>query len=807
MIATSPKLQHDGALTIAIGSSRKEVQWRNREMLWSELVGRLSKTTRTSETQAEYRAMTRAKQGDIKDVGGFVGGTLSGGRRKAGAVAWRQLLTLDMDYVDGDPWGTITMLWDYAVVLYSTHSHTPAKPRLRLVIPLQRAVTADEYAALSRRVAADIGIDMFDDTTYEPHRLMYWPSTSQDGDYVYRVQDGPWLDVDATLAQYADWSDPAQWPQSSRKTDAIRKQAAKQGNPLDKPGLIGAFCRAYPISAAIEKYLPEVYLPHGDGRYTYAEGSCVGGLVLYDNDTFAYSHHGTDPCSGKLCNAWDLVRIHLYGARDEDAAEGTAPNRLPSYTAMTQLVRDDPTVRKDLAAARLAEAGQDFGADDDWLGLLEQDKRGNIESTRNNALIILEHDPYLKDAYMYDTFRLRPVVAGDLPWLPMAQRAGRDWTDDDDAALRVHMEHVYGLKGKDIILDAFVAAMMHRRVHPVRAYLDSLMWDGVARVDTLLVDYLGAEDTPYTRAVTRKALCGAVARILRPGCKHDHMLVLIGKQGTGKSTLVSRLGGKWFSDSLYTVQGKEAYEQLQGAWILEMSEMSAMRKAEVEATKAFISKQTDTFRAAYARRSQSHPRQCVFFGTTNDAEFLHDQTGGRRFWPVDIGRRERTRSVWGGLTEAEVGQIWAEAIELYRAGEALYLPAELETEARELQEKHTESNAKLGLIEEYLDRLLPADWDNMDLVRRRMWLQGDELAPAHEGTVQRTRVCAMEVWQELFGGDAKQLTPGVAREINNLLRRIPGWEPYQGSATGRLKFGRLYGLQRAFVRVSDEGIQ
>lgn len=566
--------------------------------------------------------------------------------------------------------------------------------------------------------------------------------------------------------------------------------AAKQAEPLEKGGWVGAFCRAYTIPEAIETFLNGVYTPAGEGRYTYAAGSTVGGLVLYDGDTFAYSHHGTDPAGGQLLNAFDLVRVHKFGHLDEDGEDCG-----PSFKAMQELARSDEKAR--LESARRAfgrhEEGSDNIQDDAWLAELDQDKRGNILSTAPNVEIILEHDPGLVGGLIYDDFRERPTGVETLPW----RTETSDWTDADDAALRSYLEKGYGISSVGKVLDAVSNVMMRHRWHPVRAYLESLSWDGEPRMDTLLIDWLGAQDTSYTRAVTRKALVGAVKRVFEPGCKHDHMLVLLGAQGTGKSTLLHRLGGKWFSDSLVSVTGKDAYEQLQGVWIMEMAELAATRKADVENVKQFVSKQVDNYRAAYGRRTQEHPRQCAFFGTTNEQEFIRDTTGGRRYWVVEIDAVPRKYSrIWEDLTEEIRGQIWAEAVCLYRAGEPVFLSPGQEAEAREVQEAHTEGSVKQGLIEIYLDTLLPETWNAMDPYQRRSYLQGDGLEIKPDGIVRRDKVCLAEILVECLGLDLKHVEPRERREVAEVMRRIKGWKPL--SSTGR--FGP-YGIQKGYVRV------
>ena len=792
-------LKNDGILSVAVGSSRRCTQWQNKEMLWSELAARLAIPTRTAESAAEYSRLPKAKRDEIKDVGGFVGGVLRGGRRKADAIVQRRLITLDLDSVPPgeDPWQAFELVLDCAAVLYSTHSHTKASPRLRLVIPLSRAVSPDEYAAISRRIAGDIGIDMCDDTTFEPHRLMYWPSASYDAPFRYEIIDSPWLDADEQLKRYTDWQDPAQWPVSSRKQDLMDRLAKKQGDPYEKPGIVGAFCRVYPIEEAIEQFLPSTYVKAGDGRYTYTGGSTSGGLVIYENGKFAYSHHGTDPISGKLCNSFDLVRLHMFGDKDDDVNPGTPVNRLPSYTSMSELAIEDPAVVEDLNLHNLAEitSALDESGDTDsaeWVKTLTVSLKGNIEPTIENALTIMLNDPNIKGRYYYDAFRERPVVCGDLPWQDLNKRQSDCWSDSDDAGLRMHLEKFYRIDNSIKIRDAVELAMVQVAKHPVREYLQALKWDGLRRADTLFIDYLGAEDSEYTREVTRKALLGAVARIMQPGCKHDHVLVLIGPQGCRKSTTLLKLGKKWYSDSLYTMSGKDAYEQLQGFWIIEMGEMAATKKADLEQIKQFVSKQSDSYRAAYARRTQEHPRQCAFFGTTNDEEFLRDSTGGRRFWPVQV--TEVGREKGDTLTPETVDQIWAEIMVRYNAGEQWYLSPAVEVMAKEIQDQHTEMNGKQGLVENFLELLLPEDWDSRDLEARMLFLSGG-FGDGEEGIVKRDRVCAIEIWQELFHGDPKSFTPLQSREINNMLRRIPGWEPSSGR-----NCGKPYGRQRCFVR-------
>lgn len=654
---------------IAVGNSRTTKIWKNTSYTWDELMERLQMTTRTTETQGEYRNLSKSQQDAIKDVGGFVGGKLKDGKRKAGYIEKRYLLTLDADFAGEDFIDQLCFFADYTWCVYSTHKHTAEKPRYRLLIPLSRPCDPDEYEAVARKVAEEIGIDSFDDTTYQPHRLMYWPSTSIDGDYVFEQNVHVPLDVDGMLGKYADWQDVSSWPSSSRTVKSRERLLKKQEDPTVKKGIIGAFCRTYDVDSAIAQFLPDVYAPCGiAGRYTYQEGSTAAGLVLYENGKFAYSNHATDPCGGMLCNAFDLVRLHKFGILDEDAADGTPVVKMPSYKAMQEFAAADSNVKKQLYQERTASAKSEFSefmqdnqeADNsDWIIDLEVDKQGQTKATLDNLVTIIRHDTNLRHIAV-NRHRDGIDAVGGLPWQQMKD----GWNDSDYAALKVYLSKHYGVYSPGRTKDALVAVATERAYHPVKEYLDHLpQWDGVQRVDTLLIDYFGAEDNLYTRAAIRKTMVAAVARIYRPGTKFDSVLILNGPQGIGKSTFFSKLAGNWFSDSLTIgdMKDKAGPEKMQGYWILELGELAGMRKADADVVKSFITRVDDKYRASYGLAVENHPRQCVIVGSTNaESGFLRDITGNRRFWPVRVSGITEKKS-WQ-ITDAQVQQIWAEAL-------------------------------------------------------------------------------------------------------------------------------------------------
>ncbi|RJY50372.1 hypothetical protein D2965_05785 [Veillonella atypica] len=790
----------DTNIIIATGKSRSARSWMSKKMTWSTLASKLAEPTVTNETAAEYAKMSKADQGQKKDVGGFVGGYIPGnGRRIRGAVKERYLITLDADSPSEDFISNLDLeLGAMEYVLYSTHGHTPDNPRYRIIIPTDRVMTPDEYQAVSRRIADDIGIESFDSSTHQAERLMYWPSHPKDVEYVYQHSEGALVSVDTYLRTYRDWRDTSLWPTSEKESQIRLDAAKKQGNPLEKKGLIGAFCRCYSITEAIHKFLPEVYEPTAvEDRYTYTEGSSVAGLVIYDNDTFAYSNHATDPISGKLVNAFDLVRIHLFGAEDADADPRTKVTDLPSYKAMLDFVNEDGAAPVLLDKERMADMDFEDSTEDeeDFREKLKRDRLGTPESDVFNCLIVLKYDPALKGKIRLDEFAHRLVVIADLPW------RGKDetpyWTDTDDACLRNYFATKYLIKGKGIIDDALQEVTQANKFHPVREYLTGLTWDGECRVDTLFIDYIGAEDTEYIRAVTRKWMCGAVARVMVPGIKFDTAIVLYGAQGLGKSLILERLGRKWFNNSLVDIKTKDALEQIQGSWINELAELAPTYKNDNEIVKAFISRTSDRFRSPYGRRTEEYPRQCVFAGSTNNLMFLKDRTGNRRFWPITGDKERKTKNAWD-ITQDVIDQLWAEAYYYWSNGESLVLEGDLEEEALRIQLSHTEGGELVGLIEEYLEMLLPADWESMDIYDRRDYVAnyGDD---DHCGSVQRERVCALEIWCEVLGGDRKNLQNAKAREIIDILQAMRGWAPYT-KGTGKARFGGLYGPQRAFIR-------
>jgi len=812
-------MENSRKLVISEANNRLSKQWVTTEITWSEFVDRLGKPKVTAETLDEFLSYSKSKQDDIKDVGGFVGGKLKGNLRRSEAVESRSLITLDLDnlaYEDDTKIIKTLNSLGCAYVVYSTRKHQTTKPRIRVIFPLAEDVTAEEYEPIARKVAEFIGLRYCDPTTFQAVRLMYWPSHSIDSDYVFTYADKPMLDGAAILNMYVDWKDVTSWSEVPDAQKLHQNMLKKQENPLEKEGMVGAFCRRFNIYQAIDEFLPGVYEPCDVAdRLTFIGGSTTAGAIIYQDGLFLYSHHATDPCSQKLVNAFDLVRLHKFGHLDIQAEVNTPVAKLPSWLAMKEWVMARTDVKKDLLKERQQKAIAEFSIvddkneevlegeivedDDNWKDDIQYSADGmKALSTLANIILILRNDKELKFKIFKDIFSSRILVRDGVPWDRKFETPDRIWNDTDDAGLRWYLESFYGITSTNKIIDGVNLIAEENAENKVATRLQSTQWDGEKRLETLFIDYLGCEDNIYTREISEKSLVAAVRRAIYGGIKWDNMPILIGPQGVGKSTFLKILGMDWYNDSLVNVEGKDACELIQGSWILEMGELSSLRKSELNLVKNFLSRTDDIFRASYGRRAQKYPRRCAFFGTANDTNFLRDETGNRRFWPIDCFIYSPKKSIFNDLKD-ELEQIWAEACELAKNE---FYSLVLSKEALELaikeQEAHLEDNVYKGIILDYLDKKIPKNWNTMDLFGKRTYL--DEYENSKEqyeeaDLILRDKVCAAEIWEEALKMDIRYLKKSDSIELNKILAALYDWEKMKGTA----RFGK-YGVQRGFKR-------
>lgn len=767
-------------LKIAYGNSRKAKFWSNKIIKFNELCERLRTPVRTSETAEEYPKLPKSQRDDIKDKGGFVAGHLRDNRRQANKVVCRSMLVYDLDNIEKES----PIKIDNKGCFYTTHSHTPEHPRARIIIPVTRDMTPDEFNAVARYYAADNGfLDMLDPCSFSPHQLMYWPTCPSNGEYLFEEIDGEWLDPDTILTNHPNWKDCSLLPTTPKESKASDHKAQQQKDPLEKEGIVGAFCRAYyPIELAVDEFLSDVYSPtaDGSGRYDYISGEGSAGVVIYD-DKFIYSHHATDPVGGRLCNAFELVRIHKFGDLEEKK----------SFSEMCEFAMKQEKVKLLILDEKQKSTVEDFG--DDWKTQLRYMKRSKcLENSVWNLMLILNNDPDFANIALNEMVG-RVQVTGDIPWTRPCDN--KFWRDADTAQMKALIDIRYEtFSGRNYEV-AFTKVVEDRHFHPLREWLDALPeWDGTVRLENLYINYLGAKNTAYVKAATRKSFVAAVARIYEPGIKFDSVVVLVGPQGCGKSTVFAKIGKGYYSDSLslMDMKDKSGAEKLQGYWILELGELAGLRKTDVEVVKAFVSRTDDIYRPSYGRTVESHPRQCIIVGTTNsESGFLRDITGNRRFWPIKVTGNSKKKS-WD-ISDEEVEQLWAEAKHLYEQGETLYLNESESNEALSEQIDAMETDERQGIVEEYLNTLLPSNWNSMDLYERRNFLTGDITS---KGTVQRKMVSNAEIWSECFCRNLSDLKPSDSYAIAALMTKVDGWE-----RTEKIRKLAIYGRQRIYERL------
>ena len=771
-------------LKIAVANTRKAKTWNNRVTTWEAFIERLSTTQKTIETIEEFLAMKRGEQDEIKDVGGYVMGHLKQGKRRAGSVLCRSCVTLDMDFATPGIMEHVRKKLPYKGCAYGTHKYTPDKPRLRQVYPLSRDVTEEEYEPIARMLAKLVGMDYFDDSTYEANRLMYWPSTPSNVEYYFEAWDGELVDPDKILAMYDDWRDISTWPTSSRQSAVMKQTIKRQADPLTKDGIVGVFCRTYDIREVIEHFLSDLYEPSVmEGRYDYIPGEGSAGVQIFD-DKFVFSHHATDPAYGKLLNGFDLVRIHRF-EEDDSAA---------SFKAMAEFATSQDEVKQTIAAEREEAARMEFG-DDDWKMHLRYGRNEGLENSVWNLLLILRNDPAYAN-FAYNEMARMIEVTGPVSW--ERPDGNRYWLDSDTDGLKSELDIHYtcfSTRNHDV---AFSRVAMERRFNPLRDYLDGLPdWDGVERIPELLIRYMKADDTEYVRTVTKKTFTAAVARIYQPGIKFDCMLVLDGEQGIGKSTLFKELAGEeYFSDSLQLsdMDSKAAAEKIQGFWICEIAELAGMKKADIEKVKSFLSSSDDKFRPSYGKTVESHPRQGIMVASVNgDRGYLRDITGNRRFWVVRLHQTEQVKTF--EFSEEDRDQIWAEAKHYFHAGEKLYLEGALVEDAAEVQRDAMEEDERQGMVEVYLETLLPENWNDMDLYARRAYLHNIDDPTITRGSVRRETASNVEIWCECYCKPLSDLKPSDSYAIMALMEKVDGWK--RSKTRKRMP---IYGQQRVYVR-------
>lgn len=782
-------------MKVHIADNCKSLSWKPFEVEWENFVReKLKVPTVTPETFETYLSLDKDEKTIVKDCGGYIFGNLNKNSRAKENILSRNALLLDLDFAELNVWDDIkSKLW-FETVLHSTHSHSSSTPRYRLIIPLNRDCSPDEYECLARFIAHTIGMRYFDKTTFQCNRLMYFPSHSVDGEWVFEWQNSKiFLDVDQWLSKFLNWKDLSSWFYHPDERNDYAGTGKKRSDPTKLGGTIGAFNAAYPMDLCIEEFLSNLYRYDGDDRYTYLKGSSSKGAVRYEN-LWLYSYHATDPAEGRLLSAFELCMCHLH-ENDLNKALNWAGN-LP---AVKELLKDKDF--EDFESLPLSNKDAYPASDEtSWITRLEIDKKRNIMPTDRNVNLIFKNDKVLKDTFRYNEFVNNVFLTKDTAWRKGIDPVKGDIIRNTDyPCLRTYIGLKYGLTNRAMIEEHLISIAYAKKYHPIREYLANLTWDGVSRLETTLQDYFGAEDNEYTREVFKRQMIGACLRVFNPGCKHDNIMVLVGPEGTAKSEFIKRLGGIWFSDTFDLSKDKTVYEQLQNVWIVEIGEIDKLSRIEIGEVKSFVVKQSDKYRPAFGKTVEDYPRQCIFMGTTNEETFLRSETGNRRFYPVTVqngmwerGLHASKKYVWVDMTEYEVQQIWAEAFNLMLLGERNSLSKEATLFIDRNIINYEEQNPYTGEIENMLQTLVPENYESMTMDDIKNFWGIPELRK--EGVKYIEKVCVLQIWCEMLGRSRESFDKLKGLEIQSAIRKSKMID----TSSNNREYTKRYGQQRVY---------
>lgn len=854
----------------ASGTGRNFGKATNQAKSLKSFIDDFRKPTVTPERQRDYAKMNDKDQQHTKAVAGWIYRTqVDGPVRNRGSGLPSDFITFDFDYATPEFLEKLISDnpgLDCEYFIHSTRRHTAEKPRLRMYIYCDQAIPNDLYVSVSRIIAEKFDPDMVhvDKVSFRPAQMMFRPTVSKDQEYILHRHRGPALDWSSKLDIFektrGDWRDISLLPRVPN--EELRVVADKAENPTEKEGPVGNFCRAYDVPGAIEKYLPDVYAPTDDNsaklRYTYLGGTTTNGAEVQDNGQFLYSHHGSDPCSDQLFNAFDLVRIHKFGHLDKGDENALGPMaKRPSFKAMLDFIAHDELYLKEVVASKydMSAMNADFTDDmvdgeveideDDisagiasdlvevlgppaakpiardlngapqspskvtkkrkappkkeWVGDLQLTPNGDIISNAPNIAQIIQNDPRLRESFEHNAFMEKTVcrtsIRTKLDYCPTYP------VDDPVNGTLIEDHHLYpvkallqapngpgklgyGLKAvsQDDLFGAVEMAARMNSFNPVVDFLESGKHDGRARAETLFIDYCGCPDTPYYRAAARLFLLGAVARAYEPGHKFDFAPILSGGQGKGKTTLIKILAKSWYGELKADFSNEnKLIEAMFNAWIMELPELSSVGRSRIEDVKAFISGTTAMTRLAWARLAKLFKKKCVFIGSTNDDEYLIDNTGNRRFWPIPV----RVEMIDTEKLARNVDQIWWEATAMFKAMRAsqpqgdlpLFLTGAALQEAEELQEEArvtTEADGYAEALAPYLNRLVASD-DHEDF--------NDEMQAGSKGKPKplrhRRAISVFQCWTEGLNMGMKH-TRADSTAIGIALR-LNGWKPGKGT--------------------------
>lgn len=781
---------------------------------------------RTKETMEEYQKGDREFKLKCKDKGGFIAGTSEGNTRDALSIRTRNMITLDMDYCPPNVLDIIREKQDitkdlnFRFFIYSTHSHTKEQPRFRIIVPLSQEITVEKYEPIARAIAGIIGMEYFDATTFQTNRIMYFPTVSVDGDYVceeFGIDNWNDLNPDDMLNRYMDYLNIAEF-QKPLYVEGLKVDKIKDGKVRDsrktKYRIVNAFNTEYTIREAIDKFLKDEYQKgKSEDRYSYTKGESKDGLVIL-NEQYAYSHHGTDPAQGRLLNAFDIVRIHKFGKLDiekTDQQEYDQYDKNTSFSSMLDFIRSNlPNVMKHMPeieklkknerefTANQAEVEENSVEAGDWKLTLDytgSEKDRHPKSNARNIKIVFENDEYFKNLFYYDSLKDAICFDRTPPW-NKEKNKGDLVTDEDDSEIRVYLNTVYQIVGKDLIYDSVVHAASKVRRHPIKTFFANLPdWDGVPRIENIFCKLYDIQENAYHKEASKSWWVGIIQRIMKPGSKFDMMVIICGEQGIGKSQLgksIATLEWKgtmaqidsqpnYYGDDELPFDKKDAYEQLGGIMIYELPEFEKYyKKSDTSTIKSFLSKTSDKYRKSYGRRVAEYRRQCVFIATTNDMRPLRDRTGNRRFLPFYARLPKNTSRLYDPnyWNEEIRNQCFAEALHYFYQG---FNPmSSFSDEAKriwdELNEKATIENDSLPIVEMYVNNKFPKDYFKMNFLdMKKFYTETVEIDYSGRTIVRENReeFSLKEIYCIAFNRDIAHTPDYLMREqIENALDKL-----------------------------------
>lgn len=727
--------------------------------------GTSANTTALQYSIDDFLDMLRSP-GTQKNARSYLPGELRGHHRSGDNVIGRSVITLDLDGASAEGFTELlSYLDDVAVLWHTTFSHSPQKPSYRVLIPLDGMVTPDVYTRIVREIVRAVPQAAIDAASATPSQIMFTPAAKDESLYEYGSE------LNRPLASGALFQSAPDSPEGVVSLGRVRKK-----DPLTLKGIAGEFCKHYQdLDELIEVFKLPYERVGSRFRYIHADKSSAPGMSpLPDAPLLYFSNHGSDPASGRAQNAFDLVRIHKFGALDAgyEGAVIHSPsslamkNFLATHEGFRQRRADaayDNVARPDAASIPLtasedvstltqepepaheSEEDEEQGSGSlDWTSqLIRHEKTLQVEDRIENYDLIFMNDPIFKSLWWNVRGDYEAIMGEDYD---LRDGSPPQVNNADVSGLKDHIERQYQIRRvtRQRVDDLLGRVRRERRIDPVKKYLQSLTWDGIPRLETCLP---GAEDTPYNRMVAKRALLGAVARAFKPGCKVDQSLILFGGQGVGKTTWIERMA-RGYTASLGDIQNKDTLISASRSWIMVSDEGHALNNADFNELKDFLTRQRDVYRLPYDRSATEVPRRWVVWGTTNDPMMLRERDGNRRFLIVDV----LEQMDFDKYTPEYVDQVWAEAVALYQDGERPVLSPAEEVLAEQARKSHTMEDNLVATITEALESPVPVAWERMSLPERIQWLQDESMGMENKSvpTASRSFITPAAVWVEIM---------------------------------------------------------